>query len=267
MPVFTDQLQRRVTIKAIPQKIVSLVPSQTELLFDLGLEESVVGITKFCVHPEQWHRTKTRIGGTKTINLQTIKNLDPDLVIGNKEENVKEQIEELSAQYPVWMSDVNTLADALDMTRSIGRITEREGRAFRIEDEITKGFELLSARSTLPINVAYLIWKDPYIAVGGNTFIDDMLSHCGFNNVFKQIPRYPEISFDELKNTDCELLFLSSEPYPFKEPHAAAISNELPNIPIKLVDGEMFSWYGSRLIKAAKYFSKLIDEVHLERKM
>src|SRR5687768_101458 len=96
MSVFTDQLQRSIITKHPPVRIVSLVPSQTELLFDLGLNESVVGITKFCVHPEQWFRTKTRIGGTKNINMRTVQKLQPDLIIGNKEENVKEQIEELS---------------------------------------------------------------------------------------------------------------------------------------------------------------------------
>jgi ABC-type Fe3+-hydroxamate transport system substrate-binding protein len=262
MPVYTDQLQRSITLEKIPQRIISLVPSQTELLFDLGLDENVVGITKFCIHPNKWFRTKTRIGGTKNININTIHSLKPDLIIGNKEENVKEQIEELSTELPVWMSDVNNLDDALSMIQSIGEITGKEDKALHISADIKQGFEKLSEhRFKLPITVAYLIWKDPLIAVGGNTFIDDMLFRCGFRNVFKHIARYPEIDVQQIRDADCEFLFLSSEPYPFKEPHANSLGEALPSTNIILVDGEMFSWYGSRLTTAATYFENLIDEI------
>ncbi len=117
MPIFTDQTGREVSIPSHPQRIISLVPSQTELLFDLGLEEQVAGITKFCVHPEKWFRSKTRIGGTKNIKSALIHQLQPDLIIANKEENVKEQVEELAAHYPVWVSDIHDLQSALDMIR------------------------------------------------------------------------------------------------------------------------------------------------------
>src|SRR5438105_265149 len=123
MAVFTDQLGNQLHIDQHPRRIVSLVPSQTELLFDLGLQEEVIGITKFCVHPYHWHQTKTRVGGTKDIKLEVIDQLKPDLVIANKEENTREQITSLQSLYPVWISDVNTLQDALEMIRSIGEIT------------------------------------------------------------------------------------------------------------------------------------------------
>src|ERR1700741_3198050 len=108
---FIDQTGRKISIPQIPQRIISLVPSQTELLFDLGLDKEVVGITKFCVHPPEWFQTKTRVGGTKQLKIDLIKQLQPDLIIANKEENVKEQIEELEKHFPVWISDVNNLED------------------------------------------------------------------------------------------------------------------------------------------------------------
>ena len=118
--IFTDQLGRKLILEKIPQRIISLVPSQTELLFDLGLEEEVVGITKFCIHPDSWFHSKTRIGGTKQFDFEKIKSLQPDLIIGNKEENDKEQIEELMKNFTVWMSDIKTLADACKMICEIG---------------------------------------------------------------------------------------------------------------------------------------------------
>ena len=122
MPLFTDQLNRTILLKEKPSRIVSLVPSQTELLHALELREEVVGITKFCVHPTDWFRTKTRVGGTKTVNFDSVRSLRPDLIIANKEENVKEQVEALAAEFPVWVSDVNNLADALDMLQKLGQV-------------------------------------------------------------------------------------------------------------------------------------------------
>ena len=115
MPVFKDQTRRTIFIDAYPKRIISIVPSQTELLADLGLSDEVVGITKFCVHPNEWFRSKARVGGTKQLNIETIHALQPDLIIANKEENVKEQIEELENHFPVWISDVNKLTDAYEM--------------------------------------------------------------------------------------------------------------------------------------------------------
>ena len=125
MPVFTDQLGRTVDLPNPPQRIISLVPSQTELLYSLGLGEAVVGITRFCTHPETWFRQKARIGGTKAIDPARVDALRPDLIIANKEENEKPQVEALATRYPVWTSDIKTLDDALDMIRSIGAITAK----------------------------------------------------------------------------------------------------------------------------------------------
>jgi ABC-type Fe3+-hydroxamate transport system substrate-binding protein len=243
-----------------PLRIVSLVPSQTELLFDLGLNEQVVGITKFCIHPANWFKTKTRVGGTKDINIAAIKKLNPTLIIANKEENVKEQIEELAKDYPVWLTDVNNLDDALKMIEAIGVLTNTQKNAHHITQKIITSFEQL-AITKAPLNTCYLIWQNPYMTVGGDTFIHDMLQKSGFNNLFANQQRYPEINISQLLIANCQLLLLSSEPYPFKQKHIDELQVQLPHTKILLVDGEMFSWYGSRLLKATEYFKELSASV------
>ncbi len=247
-----------------PQRIVSLVPSQTELLYDLGLDERVVGITKFCIHPEEWFRTKTRVGGTKDIKREIIDQLKPDLIIANKEENVKEQVEELAKDYPVWVTDVNDLESALQMIMDVFSLT-RKTQAGQIIHSIKLGFidlqNTLQKIQTRKLKTAYLIWRNPYMTVGGDTFIHDMLDRCGLNNIFHNKKRYPSITVEELKDAGCELLLLSSEPYPFKQKHIDELQEQLPGCKIMLVDGEMFSWYGSRLMKAPKYFQELLQSI------
>jgi len=260
MPYIPDQADRSVLIRGIPRRIVSLVPSQTELLFDLGLEAEVVGITKFCVHPEQWFRTKTRVGGTKNVNIEAVRALQPDLIIANKEENVQEQVEALEQIAPVWVSNVNTLADAIEMIHSIGRITGKEDEAIAISNKITTGLrELRQGINTAvaPPLTCYLIWKDPWMTIGGDTFISEMLMRGGFHNAFAWAKRYPTITIEQIRERKCELLLLSSEPYPFKEKHIQELQQQLPETTILLVDGEMFSWYGSRLLYAFDYIRKL----------
>lgn len=262
MPLYTDQLNRTVNIPFPPKRIISLVPSQTELLSCLSLEKDVVGITKFCVHPEEWFRTKTRIGGTKNVDLEKITSLQPDLIIANKEENVKDDVEALAASFPVWVSDVNDLQDALSMIVSLGKVTGREDTAQQLATNIKTAFAQLKTPSKNP-RTAYLIWKDPYMTVGGDTFIHSLLEAAGFGNVFEEKTRYPIITIKELQATNCELLLLSSEPYPFKEKHIAELREQLPAAKILLVDGEMFSWYGSRLLHAPAYFAALQKQIAL----
>lgn len=242
-------------MNGLPTKIISLVPSQTELLYDLGLDEEVVGITKFCIHPESWFRTKTRVGGTKQLNMDTIHRLNPDLIIANKEENVKEQVEELARHYRVWTSDINNLEDALNMISHTGEMTGRIEKAAALVNTIREKFIALKPSSLK--TACYLIWQKPYMTVGGDTFINAMMQAAGFSNITTGKKRYPEISIDEIKKINPEYLLLSSEPFPFSEKHKAEMEKELPGIKILLVDGEYFSWYGSRLLKAPAYFEQL----------
>jgi len=238
-----------------------LVPSQTELLYDLGLREEVCGITKFCVHPEEWYRSKTRVGGTKDVKTELIDQLRPDLIIANKEENVKEQIDSLSGKWPVWVSDVNNLEEALSMIRDIGNMTERTSAASQLISKISTAFQQLPPVRK-KTRTAYLIWKDPYMTVGADTFIHSMLEKAGFENMYSDKTRYPEITLEELKAAECELLLLSSEPYPFRQKHIEELKVALPGVQLLLADGEMFSWYGSRLLKTPAYIQKLREMIN-----
>jgi ABC-type Fe3+-hydroxamate transport system substrate-binding protein len=257
---FTDQLQRTIYLPDLPRSIVSLVPSQTELLYNLGLEQEVTGITKFCVHPEPWFRHKQRVGGTKNVHPDIIHALHPDLIIANKEENVKEQVEALAQQYPVWISDVNTLEDAYAMIASIGQMTGTAEQASAITNAIQQGFDALPVAPS-PIRTGYLIWKDPYMTIGHDTFIHNMLQRIGLHNVFGHLTRYPAIDIEALQQAHCQLLLLSSEPYPFKQKHIDELQQHLPDARIVLTDGEMFSWYGSRLLHAPAYFRSLLTSI------
>jgi ABC-type Fe3+-hydroxamate transport system substrate-binding protein len=266
MPSFTDQLGNTIFLQQGPTRIISLVPSQTELLHALGLDKEVAGITKFCVHPPHWFHSKTRIGGTKDIHMSRIRALQPDLILANKEENDKGQIEELSRHYPVWVSDIHTLSDALRMILSVGELIGKHAEARLLTAEIARRFDALGVPgSTQPAGdspgisprTAYFIWRKPWMVAGGDTFIHDMMVRCGFHNLFGDRTRYPSIELASPALDNCEQVLLSSEPYPFREHHIAEIRIAMPHARIKLVDGEMFSWYGSRLLLAPAYFRHL----------
>ena len=250
-----DQLKEDVSFSFPPQRIISLVPSQTELLFDLGLVKEVVGITKFCVHPLTWQKEKKIIGGTKNFWFDEIDALNPDLIIGNKEENYKEGIIRLKQKYPVWMSDITSFEDSLAMIKSVGAITDKTKEAQIIVETIQTSFSNL--KKVKSKSVLYLIWKNPWMAAGNETFINTMLTYMGLRNCLHDKPRYPELTTDDIRSLAPELIFLSSEPFPFREQHIAELKKIIPNSNIILVDGEMFSWYGSRLIKAPDYFKSL----------
>lgn len=244
--LFTDQMNRLVSVEFPPKRIISLVPSQTELLYHLGLRDEVVGQTLFCIHPAEMHASKPRVGGTKKLKMEAIHALKPDLIIGNKEENEQIQIEELMQQYPVWMSDITDIAGALDMIRKIGELVNRKSEGDELAGNIKKGLSDFSTNKKG--SAAYFIWREPYMAAGGNTFINDMLKKLGYTNVFEAMDsRYPAITEAELKQHNPDYILLSSEPYPFKQKHIDELKRICPDAIIQLVDGEKFSWYGSRL--------------------
>lgn len=252
---FTDQLGREVTINFPPERIVSVVPSLTELLFDLGLDEEVVGVTRFCIHPIEKFATRTKIGGTKKLKIDQIRTLQPDLIIANREENTQQEIELLMQEFPVWVSDIGNLEEAMEAIAQIGALVNREPEAGYLNHLIHSGFtdlQTLAAQNGINKKVAYLIWKDPYLFAGKNTFIDHLLTLNGLSNVMQQ-NRYPEATLSELVFLKPDLVLLSSEPYPFKQQHLEELKAILPDTKVMLVDGEMFSWYGSRMVKAVQY--------------
>lgn len=261
MMKLVDQIGREVTLNKFPGRIISLVPSQTELLYDLGLNEEVTGITKFCTIPVSWFHQKIKIGGTKNLNIRKIEELRPDLILANKEENEKDQIEALGKFAPVWTSDVTDLESALEMIKSIGNITDRSERSARIISQIAERFLILNRVTSRPgisqLSVAYLIWYNPLMVAGGDCFINDMLSKAGFTNCFSSRSRYPKVDIEEIKQLSPALIFLSSEPFPFTEKHKREFEILFPDAAIVPVDGAMFSWYGSRLLFSPGYFQSL----------
>ncbi len=254
--LFTDQLHRTIKLPYPPQRIISLVPSQTELLFHLGLAEKIVGVTKFCLHPYEQVKKVSKIGGTKNFHFEKIDELAPDLIIANKEENYQEGIERLAEKYPVWISDIYTLEDALNMIVGIGEICTKKTEAQMVAAFIQSNFSLLT--KTYKGKVAYLIWKNPYMVAGNRTFINDILQRLGFENVFADKSRYPQVSLPEIAEKEPDYIFLSSEPYPFQEKHLQEMQQLFPDSQVQLVNGEMFSWYGSRLLEAIKYFRNFL---------
>ncbi len=259
-----DQTGRPIELERAPKRIVSLVPSQTELLADLELEEEVVGITKFCIHPQKWFRNKTRVGGTKNVKLDVLLHLVPDLVIANKEENTAEDIQAIAEHCPVWVSQIEDLDSALDMIGTIGQLTTRHDASKALMQSIRTGFEKLH-NVTAPkqaLRVVYLIWKDPIMAAGTDTFIHEMLKRAGFENAVTDL-RYPTLSNEELEALDADFVLLSSEPFPFKGKHVEQLKNTFPNQRFVEVDGELFSWYGSRLLKTPEYLQSLRKELEM----
>lgn len=257
---FTDQMNRKISIPFPPKRIISLVPSQTELLFDLGLANEVVAITKFCVHPVDQCKLKSKIGGTKKFNMDLIRSFKPDLIIGNKEENDKDQIEQLMLEFNVWMSDINDLNSALEMITGVGKLTgtERQATVMRLQIEADfANLKLLNFGKAT--RIAYLIWKNPYMLAGQDTFIADLIQRSGCVNAV-QDNRYPEMTLEEIKDLKPDLIFLSSEPYPFKDKHIGEFRQSCPQAEVIIVDGEMFSWYGSRLLKATAYLQTLFTK-------
>lgn len=253
---FIDQVGRKVHLERAPLRIVSTVPSQTELLYDLGLGENVVGITAYCVHPKSWLKEKTVIGGTKDLQLEKIRSLKPDLIVGNKEENIKEQIEALSEDIPVWLSDIISLEDATDMIASVGEICDKREVAAGITSTIKDLRQKLKEKNKAPKSAAYFIWKDPYMLTGDATFINAMMQEAGLQNVVQNHKdRYPAITLEELSELKPEVVLLSSEPYAFTTGDLNEIAPYFPDSKLRIVDGELFSWYGSRMIKALKYFN------------
>ncbi len=256
MPEFIDQVGRKGHLEKAPLRIVSTVPSQTELLYDLGLGDNVVGITAYCVHPENWLKEKAVIGGTKDLQLEKIRSLEPDLIIGNKEENIKEQIEALSEDIPVWLSDIITLEDALDMITSVGEICDKREKAAELTSTIKDLRQKLKAKIKAPKSAAYFIWKDPYMLTGDATFINAMMQEAGLLNVVQNHKdRYPALTLKELAELKPEVVLLSSEPYAFTTGDLNEIAPYFPDSKLRIIDGELFSWYGSRMIKALKYFN------------
>ncbi len=261
MIVLKDQIGQEHCFENTPKRIISLVPSISETLFDLGLEDELVGITKFCVHPYHLKSTKEKVGGTKKVDIEKITALKPEIIIASKEENTLEIVESLKHICPVWVTDVITLQDNTKMIQDFGMIFNKRTEAQKWINKIDFALkDFMNFVAKMPsYKAAYFIWREPYMAAGDHTFINELLKLNRFENVYaNKQGRYPEVEIRKIRiQGDPELVFLSSEPYPFKEEHAFEIGRCTHHGKTVFVDGEMFSWFGTHLFKAFPYFKQI----------
>ncbi len=254
---FTDARDQKVSLPQPPQRIVSLVPSTTESLFALGAGPRVVGVTRFCVHPADQLAGLVRVGGTKQVELDRIEALQPDLVLGNAEENTREIFDAVGARWPLFVAFPRTVDQALDDLLDLGRMLDLEDRA----EAAVAGIR--AARVAPPPvrrRAVYLIWRDPWMAVSPDTFIAALLAEAGIDIIPLGDQRYPTVTPGQLAALDPDLVLLSSEPFPFKQRHADELA-ELSGLPpdrLRLVDGELCSWHGTRLRAAFPYLAELV---------
>ena len=259
-----DPLGTLFELKSTPQRIISLVPSLTETLYDLGLEDKIIGITKFCVHPVHFKSTKKIIGGTKKVHFEKIRLLKPDFIIASKEENTEEIVLELQKICPVWVTNIATVADVLQTISDFGQLFNCRTEARKWNDKIAYSFEEFKSFShNAPVRKAvYFIWKNPYMVAGTGTFIDELMQLNKFENCFRNQNRYPEVDLEVLKKEhEPEVVLLSSEPFPFKDEDAFEIGRFTHHAKTVFVDGEMFSWYGTRLHQSFRYFKQLQEKL------
>ncbi|WHY78375.1 helical backbone metal receptor [Neobacillus sp. WH10] len=255
----TDHLGRQVNISTVPKRIISICPAITETLFALGLEKEIVGRTKYCIFPKEIVENVPIVGGTKEVNVETIRDLQADLILAEKEENTEEIVLALEKIAPVFVLEVQKIDDSYRLIETLGLLTNREQAANRLITSCKKSFDDLSCKQNL--NAAYVIWRKPYMVVGGTTYINDILNRLGFQNPFEKGElRYPSVTKEELADANLDVLLLASEPFPFQEKHIAEFQSFLPNTKILLVDGEMF-WYGAKMLIAGAYLEKLKKEI------
>ncbi|MEJ8777544.1 helical backbone metal receptor [Pseudogracilibacillus sp. ICA-222130] len=253
MKTVVDHLGRTVTVPKQPKKIISFAPAITDTLFSLHLEEEIVGRTRFCVHPKEKVASVMNVGGTKDMNLDRVRALQPDLIITEKEENTKEMVEQLEKEFSVFVFEIQTVEDALNMILDLGKLVDRVASAKLLYERIIEDFATIPSHYTGK-RVAYVIWKDPYMVVGKNTYIQSLLNRLGFINPFLNYEgRYPEVTVEDLRAEAIDYFLLASEPYPFREKHREEFLNIDANAVPLLVDGEMF-WYGAKMLRAVEYF-------------
>ncbi len=260
MREYHDQLGRKLSIEKPITKIVSLVPSITELLYDLDLSRHIVGRTKFCVFDGVDKTTASIVGGTKQVHFDKIDELTPDLIICNKEENTLEIVETLARSYPVYVSAIQTIHGALSMIEDLGEILDRETISLALIKEINNKQVAFHKQQFPEVKCLYMIWNKPMMTIGMDTFIYHMLQEMNCTSVVRDF-RYPEITEDGIRNSSAEYILLSDEPFPFGVKHKEEFAKLFPDKKIILVDGSYFSWYGSRILKAYDYMLNLRETI------
>lgn len=253
----TDHLGRKVVLPQSSKRIISICPAITETLFSLGLEKKIVGRTKYCIFPKGTVDQVPIIGGTKEVNFEKVKEMQPDLIFAEKEENTEDIVLELEKIAPVFVLEVKSIQNAYKFITTLGEVTATTENARLLLATCQKSFQSIESKENG--KAAYVIWRKPYMVVGGTTYINDVLHVMGFENPFiNEESRYPAVTKEQLTNANLDKLFLASEPFPFQEKHLAEFQAFLPHTEIILVDGEMF-WYGSRMLVAGEYLTKLVS--------
>ena len=255
MTVF-DDLGRKIDFERPPETVVSLVPSLTKTLSDLGLGEKLAAVTRFCKYPQELVQTLPKIGGPQKVDTQKILGINPGVVLSVKEENNREQVLQLAEKIPVVVFNIRNIDDALRMITTLGRLFSVETKAHTITSRIKKGL----ANTVFPtkrLTVLYLIWKKPWMAAGKDTFIGSMLQAAGFENLANG--RYPEVNETMMRRAS--VIMLATEPYPFKEAERKQLAERFPRQKVLIVEGEIFTWFGSYMLNAASYLTKLIEKL------
>jgi ABC-type Fe3+-hydroxamate transport system substrate-binding protein len=246
-------------------RIVSLCPSLTELVFDLGRGEELVGVTQFCVHPADGVARIEKVGGTKTPDVARIVALEPDVVLLNAEENRREDGDALvAAGVDCHVSMPRDTLETAAMVRSIGARLDRDDAAERIARDIEERTESVraGARGRESVPFAYLVWRKPWMSVNADTFASALLTQAGGRNVFaEKAERYPEITLDELRAAGPRVVFLCTEPFPFQPKHVDELARGtgLAAGQFVVADGEYLSWHGSRTPDGIDYAAHLIE--------
>jgi ABC-type Fe3+-hydroxamate transport system substrate-binding protein len=257
-----------VTLAAPPLRIVSLIPSVTEILFALGLGDAVAACTIFCTEPAAGVASKVRIGGEKNPKLDLILELGADLVVANVEENVREHVESLRAWgIPVYVTYPRTVADGVRLIEELGDLTGRGEVGRAIARDLGERLARQEARRAgrPAARVFCPVWRRPYMSINGDTYVHDMLAVCGGENVCAgAAARYPEIALDQVAVARPDVILLPDEPYRFRPPHAADFA-AYPDMPavrhgrVHFVDGKLLSWYGPRIAQSLEVLPALLD--------
>jgi ABC-type Fe3+-hydroxamate transport system substrate-binding protein len=259
-----DDMGREVALDRPAKRIVCLVPSITETLFAFGAGDRVVGVTDYCIHPASGVAGKPRLGGTKNADVDRILLLQPDLVIANAEENRRHQIEKLEgAGIPVFVTFPKTIDEAIKMMRDIAVLTDTRDAAETVLRDLEAARTEVHAAGDGP-RVLCPIWKNPYMSINRDTFVDGILRESGGRNVFAaRTERYPVFELADAAAERPDVILLPTEPYHFVESDKAEFSG-LGDVPavrdgrIHIVEGELLSWYGPRIARALRELAALL---------
>lgn len=238
-----DLLGRTFDFLTPPKRVVSLVPSLTETLFDLGAGDAVAGVTDFCIFPEGLDLP--RVGGTKNPHIDEIRALAPDLVYMNLEENLERHAKQIEAFAPVFVTEPKTVDDVADLITTLGAIHQRAETAQELNDSLNR--ERVTVAS---FSFAVPIWKNPWMWCGGDTYVSNLVESIGGRNVLRDLERYPSLSLDDVLAHKPDIVFLPDEPYLFTSANAAEI--EEPRV-VGPFPGHLFTWHGTRTIQGLRF--------------